>query len=246
MSLVLNGSSYLDGPIGNLPTVGPMSISCWVKLPISGEAWAVTLTDSSKALVDILVGVLPSGRAALSVRSLNGPPSAESATSVSANTWCHLVATIDAVDQRLMTLDGVSGQPVTDSTTPAGIDRIWFGAIGWVAPIIAFTGRIAEVGVWSRVLDATDRARLAGGAPPTALSSGLAGYYPLRADATPVMGPTLTATGAPSYDAADHPPMFQGAGRLLRGQATAAGAGAGLVQTGGALAGVAPIAGEVY
>lgn len=151
---------------------------------------------------------------------LIGSPSifgiAATTTGYSAGTWHHGCTVFASSTSRSAYIDGGSKGSNTDDRTPSGVNRTsigtaWSGGSGG-APTrgAAFSGHVAEVGIWNVALTDDEVATLAKGyAPPCVRRNALVAYYPMVRDATSLKdlfsatANHLTLTGG---TVSDHPP----------------------------------------
>ncbi len=135
---------------------------------------------------------------------------ANSPNSVNFNAWNHCVCIAASATNRLVVLNGGAQGTDTADNTPLNIDRL---AIGWRGHTAGtpryFSGRIAEVGIWSFALDEAAVAMLGLGISPLLVDpSFLLSYIPIIGRYSPEIdlkrSNTLTVTGTA---AAEHPRM---------------------------------------
>ncbi len=154
-TLTLNGNnSYING--GNDPSIqiftGNHSYSFWVKKPVVSEAYIVGYG------IDSVVIFNADGR----IRFYTGGLAAAdlySTTSLSANTWHHVVCTYDTNGDKKIYIDGSEDNSISTSGTIStnGL-RLTIGAKYVGSYSHFFAGNIDEVAIWNRVLTSCDAA----------------------------------------------------------------------------------------
>lgn len=129
----------------------------------------------------------------------------------SVNTWHHGCAVFAAANSRTVYIDGGSAATETTSITPGSAPTsIAVGRFQSNAPSGYFSGRLAEVGVWSVGLNASEVAALARGISPRRVRpESLVGYWPIWGLHSPeidLLGGVrpMTVTGATQ---ANHAPV---------------------------------------
>ena len=147
----------------------------------------------------------------------------QTAGAVTANTWETIGVTVTAGVARIAYRNGVAVQTVSGAGQIGwefgqGFDAIW---IGYFFPSSSYgqhSGRfkIAHCAAWKTGLSAAQHAALhnggtagAGVNPTSVANSDLVFYAPLTTDATVTTpsGLSLVATGSPTYDSGDNPPV---------------------------------------
>ena len=98
---------------------------------------------------------------------------------------------------------------VVDPDVTVSTDELFIGR-GLLVSDYYFSGRIAEVALWSTILTVGEMEALAAGTSPLSIRpSNLAFYAPLIGNTTDVIsGQTLSASGSPTADP-DHPPVMR-------------------------------------
>ena len=152
----------------------------------------------------------------------------------SASAWHHILITYDGsstANDPIIYVDG-SSVTVTRSVAPTGSLITGSGAyyIGNEnAGIRVWNGRLAEFGVWSRILSSGEATTLNGGFTPSCLPSGLVAYWPIQGTASPepeliaAANGTLTGTAAQTHPTVKQPEqhLFGHLGRLIQGRIAA-------------------------
>ena len=131
---------------------------------------------------------------------------ADSTAGYSVDTWHHCCGTFSAGLSANVYLDGGNNASAGWSSYSFGWNDISIGRLTMSSTLQYFSGSVAEVGIWSAVLDAGEIASLAKGCSPLLIRpSALVFYVPLVRDADQdiVGGLSLTANNAPTISA--HP-----------------------------------------
>ena len=124
--------------------------------------------------------------------------------------WRHVVCVYSSSTSRTPYISASAGTTGTTSSTPTVSDRISVGRNGDSTPDEYWSGRLAEVCIYSMALSSTDVTNLYNGGAGTPCTNvqnaSLVAYYKLISDANDSKGTNhLTTGGSPTFDAADHP-----------------------------------------
>lgn len=154
-TLTLNGNnSYING--GNDPSIqiftGTHSYSFWVKKPVLSEAYIVGYGIDSVIIFNA-DGRIRFYTGGLAVGDLF------STTSLSADTWHHVVCTYDTNGDKKIYIDGSEDNSIsTSGTISTGGSRLTIGAKYVSSYSHFFAGNIDEVAIWNTVLTSCDAA----------------------------------------------------------------------------------------
>jgi hypothetical protein len=221
MSVVLNGSGqYLRayfGTEGPFYQNYPFSISLWFKTSnitsaqglgfIGSSTWDTNSSHSYNYLYTR--GADAGDPVSATVKNGLTTERIDTTTGFSANTWYHVLGVFNSDTDRRVYINGSS--KATGSTNINGARDTQYVGIGRVSSITTedFTGKIAEVAVWSSALSDANAVSLAGGALATEVdAANLESYWPLYDDPNSDAGNTstnFTEYGSPSYDTNDSP-----------------------------------------
>lgn len=217
MSLTLNGSTqYLTDaapPVSALP----FTVSAWVKLDSLASVMMPIFLGNTGSAAICGITLNPGGNPGVAWgRADNSASVAQPSNTVTAGAWAHVAATFAS--------DGGGGTDITCVVNgdwdargilaggPAipTIARWDFGSARDSSPGFYVDGKIAEWALWGAALGQSDIESLAAGTPAAEVAiASLASYLPLDT-ATLVdaeSGNTWVATGSPTFDLADHPPI---------------------------------------
>jgi hypothetical protein len=151
-----------------------------------------------------------------------------SSNSYTSGRWNHVLVTWDGTQNASGVTIYVDGSAVSSSFLFDGAGTqygsLWYWDLGHNTLTVGLEGKLAEGGVWTRVLAAGERASLAAGYSPLLFPKGLVFAPPLVRDAVdPISGQVGSASVTPPAAFA-HPPCLRSAGPLAVGRA---GSGAG-------------------
>lgn len=215
MSAVFVGGDAADFLSATAPvTTFPVSVACWFKTSdVTGGYTAVSLADNAtngdwfrlEARGD--VGGDP---VRWDVRGTGTGPGSEqgaTSTSYSANVWNHALGVSSGDTSHTAYLNGAGKQTGTIQVNPLNVNSLAIGVLNRSSQVNWFDGKIAEVAVWNAVLDDTDAATLAAGAPATAVKlANLQFYATLLSSAVDVIAArSITNNSSVTFDGADHP-----------------------------------------
>lgn len=197
--------------------------------PISGGSWTLSAWIRPTALNDNVVLMIGAGaadpRAYLAVNSAgpgtigvvqdDGPTTATVSTSATATTgtWQHVAGVFGLTARAVYLRGGNKASNATALTAHTLTGPLSIGRYDDGASVTGnyFDGSIAEVGVWNVALTDDEIALLGRGYAPSLIRrSALAGYWPLRAGASPEpdygvrAAYPVTLNNAPAFTA--HPP----------------------------------------
>jgi hypothetical protein len=210
-------------------TAVPLTIACWGAAANSVFQTGVDLWDGNAGSPDRF-GLFFAGNASRVIRARSDQggteASANSATGYTAGVWCHAAAVFASSTSRTAYLNGAAGTTNTTSNTPSGVSRTDIGG----STGNSMSGQLAEIGVWSVALEASEIAALAAGACPLLVRpDSLVSYWPLMGRYSPeidvVGGLDLTLNASPAY--ADHPRIFRSSKRVSISVPAAGGGGGG-------------------
>lgn len=171
-----NVNDYLGIPFGVLPNDYPFAVSFWAKR-ITGDFNLLTLSDSTSNDYFYYFGYDTSSKPTLYAK----PPgfAVTCSSSVSANSWHHLVVNFSAINNRTIYIDaGESANATTSGPALADLDMFSVGALirnstGY------YSGSYDDIHVYDQVLTSSERSELYSGQrgydrsaasiPPTAL-----------------------------------------------------------------------------
>lgn len=102
------------------------------------------------------------------------------------NTWHHVCGVFTSATSRTVYLDGGNSGTDTTNATPIGLNALTIGAVSNATGIVKdFNGSLAEIGLWNRVLTATEIGQLAAGYAPSFIPAGLSAYISNRGQNNP-------------------------------------------------------------
>lgn len=143
--------------------------------------------------------------------------------SYAAGRWNHVLITWDGTTNASGVTISVDGAAVPSSFLFDGLgsqfDSLWSWDLGANGPTFGLEGKLADLGVWTRVLDAGERAALVLGFSPIWFQRELRFAPPLVRDG---VDPVSGRVGEPSYGTPPepfaHPPAIGRAGPLILGR----------------------------
>lgn len=208
----LNASTeYLE--VDSCPVSGTeVSISCWFwKTSAAAEEGLIWIGDETVGNVFHRLTLTTGSQVRMAAQAGGSTSSATTSTTYSTSTWHHAFCTAaSAGNDRSVYLDNGGVGNSTSTRNPAAFTRTSIGRKGDLSPDAEFDGAIAEVGIWSVVLNATERGLLASGVSPLLIRPGsLLLYVPMiGADYFDrIGGLTFSAGGTPTIQT--HPPIIR-------------------------------------
>lgn len=190
-------------------TALPCTIACWFRTQVP-TGTTRTMVSLDTAAGSARVSLRLDGTNALVAAQADAANTLVSGTvgTTLASTWHHGAAVFTSNTSRTAYLDGVAGSANTTSNTFTAPNSVRIGArvaTGTAGDYMG--GRVAEVGVWSAALTASEIQSLASGISPLMVRpQSLVFYAPLSSDGNPydwVGGVALTPTNAPTNE--NHP-----------------------------------------
>ena len=207
MALSVTGTEYLR--LANPVSAAPFTLACWALFTnFSANRACLSLTNTATSHRCVLYGQSSFGTAFFFVNDSGGFSQAQATATMSAGVWYHFVG-VEHGTSRQVYLNGVGGTVVTATKSPSGLNALVIGAdLTGGSVSIPDSGRIADVGVWSAALSASEIAALAAGHSPKHIRpQSLAAYLPLVRDFNcPEGGFAVTAVNSPSVGV--HPRVF--------------------------------------
>lgn len=201
-----SSSNYGEGTA--LLTAPPLSVSAMVApANNSGVQTVMFIGNSGSNQANQQFKLSLSGGKGEFLTGASGWSFAQTSNTAATGQWNHLAGGAIAANSRWVKLN--AGAKATDATsrTPSGINRTCIGITRHTASQEAFSGAIAEVGIWNVTLSDEELALLGAGVPPPHVrTDGLVDYFPLVRDFVATRSGLLTLAGSPT--AADHPPVF--------------------------------------
>jgi hypothetical protein len=225
-------SEYLQtGTWSNLAL--PITIACWFYSDdLTIHQRPVSVLDHTNAQYDFISLQLRGNEAgdpvAAQAQLVETFGMSKSGSGYSANTWHHIVGVFASTTSRTVYLDGVAGTEDTTSIASNGYSRTEIGRVSegdGTSDLQYMSGNVAEFGLWSVVLTATEIAALAAGFwPPMIRPASLHSYSPLIGRLSPeidrVGGNDLTLFNTPTTAA--HPPVIYPERQIFTPPATVA------------------------
>jgi hypothetical protein len=204
-------------------TALPFTISAWIKLETATGVFqgVVWVGDKDSASNYSVMEIDNTGHATVFTRNGAGTTGQSShGTVLSAGTYYNLICVFNTTTDRTIYLNGDTGvqNTVSIADASANYDRIALGRFMDSTPSDPFDGLIAQVGIWNRALNSTERTQLQTQAP-SSISSGLVAYWPMNVDENPLSdgssGGTFDltlqgTTGTPTFSTDD--PTLGGGG----------------------------------
>jgi len=142
--------------------------------------------------------------------------------------WNHVLVTWDGTQNASGVTIYVDGTSVSSSYLFDGIgtqyDSLWYWDLSHNTVTVGLEGKLAEGGVWARVLGAGERASLAAGYSPLFFPKDLVFAPPLVREAVDPISGRIGSAGVTPPTAFAHPPCLRPAGSLAVGRP---GSGAG-------------------
>lgn len=214
-----DGKLTVSAP-GGLGNLNAFTYACWAyprnNLGINTVLPRILSKASSGGVEKkrLAVTVLVSGRriSALVARATTAASAVTPFFAVNVDAWNHLAMTYSEADGIRLYQGGTEtayqvrtvGAGATDADS--GGD---FVMLSTVDGLNTFDGRLAEVGVWNRVLSAAELSLLAGGRAPRLIRSGLVGVWPLIGTSSPESELVAGASASVSnLSSAAHPPSI--------------------------------------
>ncbi len=239
MSLALDGASQFAEYVGTGligPSVGvsnwPITISAWFKATATAGAQSIVALCQNGNDTNRMVGRIGGGNI-VCTEYAQGNLADFNRAGVVAGQWHLGIWTFAGKASRSVSLDDATTTDATDVTVfTSNIDRFLVGAVKHSSTALYFGGLVAHVAAYRAVWNDAYRTALYEGADPRSIP-GCCEYFPLETDYTNLMGAwTLTGTGSPTFNAADHPavdpytwPAAAGNSGVSRGRLVNAGAG---------------------
>ena len=204
-------------------TAAPFTMACFFNVPDGATQALMSIgdKDDSTHYWSLQANMATAGDPLRASIQAGGSTYIDATGSITASTWTHGCLVEAASNSRTVYRDG--GNSATNTTTrePAGADRIAIGARA--AAALYCNGLIAEVGVWTAALDASEIAALAKGwKPDTIRPSALVFYAPLVRTLTRDLWGGLTLTNNNGVTVAAHPRIIEPMRRGVRKAAAVA------------------------
>lgn len=160
--------------------VPPFSIGAWINTADDSWQAIASIADKDAAMYNALGVNDWKGRAAsywLTVAE------AVSTTTFSTGVWAYVLGMWETTSKRSVLLNNAGLGENTGLKFVSNIDEFTIGVTADSSPSNFFTGYIAEVAIWNKILS-NEESRLLAEAiyPNEAVPSGLVAYYPLAAD----------------------------------------------------------------
>lgn len=147
----------------------------------AAQAGVILTCENSAASDTFSLEVTATHQASLAVS--DGVTSEQTSTVATGalNAWHHACGVFTNATSRTIYLDGANAVTGTNNITPSPIDRTRIGNRDNAgSPIRFFSGRLAEVAIWTVALDAAEVAALGKGFSPLLIRpTSLAAYWPL-------------------------------------------------------------------
>ena len=194
-------------------TAAPFTLTAMVNTDVVVVQTAVWLGDKDVANEMWALGLYGASlgtSAGLRYETAAGALNTVTTTSYTINTWHHICGVETSATSHKAFIDGGSKNTGVSSRAPAGADRIRIGQRGDSTPSDAFSGLIAEVGIWSTDLtDANVALSAKRVSPLLVVPQSLVFYLPIWGRYSPEIdikgGRNLTVTGTV---ASAHPRVF--------------------------------------
>lgn len=185
-----SASNFLRAPA--VLTAAPLTIACWGFTSITGSLqWMAGLYNSGSTSARnsfvLYVGATNVITAQLGDGSTAG--FTNTVSTISANTWFHACASFSGAARNVY-LNGTGKVSAATALVPTGLNRSSIGVGDGNTTFSPFapagTGYLAEVGMWSVVLDDAEVAALSKGLSPLQVRPvSLVGYWPLYGNNSP-------------------------------------------------------------
>lgn len=209
-------------------TAAPFTMACFFNVPdgatqtllsigdkdLTNHFWSIQANMATAS--DPLRGVIQAGGSAVTF---------DSAIGITPSTWMHAALVEASANSHTVYLDGGNTGSSSTGASPANADRFSIGVRSASASTLYCNGLIAEVGVWTAALDASEIAALAKGwKPDTIRPSALVFYAPLVRTLTRDLWVGLTLTNNGGVTVAAHPRIIEPMRRGVRKAAAVAAA----------------------
>lgn len=219
MSRVFNAnlSNYMSAGSA-LVTAYPFTIAGWFKTGDIATAQTIwSAADAASDDEDWFLGMHSDATITSRVKAGGGGFSSFTAGTVSANTWVHVAGVFASASSRTPYLNGTAGTTETTAVTPSNLDNFIFGQLRRLNPAQPVDGKLGYWGLWNNALSGANITSLAGGALPSAVSSGtLVSWWRMLGTASPETdhqsSNDLTITGTVTGDTGDNPISEGGGG----------------------------------
>lgn len=125
-------NDYADIPFAAFPNAYPFSLSCWVNVAdTSTLRWCLTIADINTLNAYFALAVAVGGAAIAAVGDAGGTSLAQTTTTLTANTWNHVLAVFSSTTSRTVYLNGAGIGTNSTSRTPtlASLDNIALGSL---------------------------------------------------------------------------------------------------------------------
>lgn len=218
MSIVLEGTKFLHrDPVAN---AAPFTVSVWFKSTDADAFQAAWAEGAYAGTLDYwrlgLRGNAAGDPVGCYVRR-DGAADAFTSTGYEVNRWHHaMFIEASSQDHRVYIDGGSEGTDTANDQAPINLVAMSVGAMPYNGSWIQyFSGKIAEVTIWSVVLSAAERASVIAGVDPSTIQPGnLVVYYPLEENPNDYGGSGLDLDYGgpapdPSFDAEDVPKVFR-------------------------------------
>jgi len=197
-------SQKVEVASASLPTALPVTIAMWVYLPATPAATEAMFQFGLDTDNFCEVQWRTDDKLRIRYKDAGNNRAADSSV-LSTPAWYHIAAAYgdDLGDNATLYVNGSVDGIATPLVSPSGMDTFAIGdrpAYSTAAPL---TGRVADAGLWTALLDTSEVTALQTAAPNRVDTANLVGYWPLRDgnDNDLVGGLHMTATNAPTVEA---------------------------------------------
>ena len=205
-----SASNFIRCPSALVPAVHPVSMCCWFNTTTVGSSQHMVGVYNSAGATDrnshyLKIDTISSG--ILAAVSCDGSASSQaSSAAVAINQWNHAGGVFNTATDRRVFYNGTKSTNST-SRTPSSLNRASIGLQDNAAGNRAFSGFLAEVGIWDVALDDAEMASLAAGVSPLKIRpQNLLAYLPVINGALDYKGNAFAIQG--SLTSADHTRML--------------------------------------
>lgn len=187
----------------------PLTVACWAYATNYSSPRSLVSIESGSSNDLFLLYINSGGAAAFFAQRAAGTLGQALGGSSSTNTWTHFAGTTSGTSARSVFVNGTSAASDTTNVGSPSVSRVSIGSRYYSGSRGAYmSGSVAEVGIWSAVLDAAELASLAKGVSCRLVRpQSLVFYAPLIRDLVDEMR-GLTLTNNNTATVADHPRIY--------------------------------------
>lgn len=181
---VAASSQYLTYA-GVILTDYPFTVSYWAKVTALSAQTHFYVGDQTGNTDYFWLGIDASGFPNIAARNSSVSRQTPHNVAVTTGTWVNIIGVwASATDRRVYLNNDAGTQDTTSCVAGAGFDVTTIGRLDRASINFYTDARLAHMGVWTSALDATSRASLAAGQPPSAVGAPI-DYWKLTDNVSP-------------------------------------------------------------